>query len=62
MPFSYYLNLPYRLEIVPDIEDGGFVASYPELTGCLSQGETLEETVKNAKDAKKRMGHRMSRR
>lgn len=47
-----YLSLPYRLEIYPDPE-GGFVASYPDLPGCLTYGETLEEVVTNAEDAKK---------
>ena len=33
---AYYMNLPYRLELVPDTEEGGFVASYQELRGCLT--------------------------
>ena len=28
---DYYLSLPYRLEIVPDAEEGGFGARFPEL-------------------------------
>ena len=40
---DYYLKLPYRLEIVPDIYEGGYVASYPELPGCLTCAETIEE-------------------
>ena len=40
---DYYLNLPYRLEIVPDIYEGGYVASYPELPDCLTCAETIEE-------------------
>ncbi len=50
---SEYMKLPYRLEIIPDKAEGGFVASYPELTGCLTCGDTLDEAVANAKDAKK---------
>ena len=30
---EYYMGLPYRLEIVPDEAEGGYVASYPELRG-----------------------------
>ena len=26
-----YMKMPYRLEIVPDTEESGFVATYPEL-------------------------------
>ena len=44
-----YLSLPYRLEIYPDPESG-FVASYPDLLGCLTYGETLEEVATNAED------------
>lgn len=47
-----YLSLNYRMEIVADEEEGGFVASYPDLPGCLSCGETLEDAVKNIQDAK----------
>lgn len=35
---EYYMGLPYRLEIVPDEAEGGYVASYPELRGCLTTG------------------------
>ena len=48
-----YMSLPYRLEIVPDLEEGGFVARYPELPGCITVGETMEETAANALDAKR---------
>ena len=48
-----YLKLPYRLELIPDAAEGGYVASYPELPGCLTVGETVEQAVKNAEDAKR---------
>ena len=47
------MNLPYRLELVPDTEEGGFVALYPELRGCLTSGETAEAALKNAQDCKR---------
>ncbi|MDD5852056.1 type II toxin-antitoxin system HicB family antitoxin [Galactobacillus timonensis] len=50
---DYYLNLPYRLEIIPDPDEGGYVARYPDLPGCITVGETLESVVNNARDAKK---------
>ena len=49
---DYYLDLPYKLEIVPDKDEGGFAARYPELPGCITVGDTLESVVKNANDAK----------
>lgn len=48
---EYYLSLPYRLEIVPD-EEGGYVASYPELRGCVTIGETVGSAAANAENAK----------
>lgn len=48
-----YMAMPYRLELVPDTEEGGFVASYPELPGCITSGETMEAAVTNAMDAKR---------
>ena len=47
-----YMALPYRLEIVPDPDEGGFVVSYPELPGCITCAETIEKLIRNAEDAK----------
>lgn len=48
-----YMKLPYKLEIIPDTEESGYVASYPELPGCITCGETIASAVANADDAKK---------
>ncbi len=48
-----YMALPYRMEIVPDVEEGGFTAWYPDLPGCLTCAETLEGVIANAQDAKR---------
>lgn len=48
-----YLDLPYRIEVVPDTAEGGYVASYPELPGCITCGDTAEEAIANAIDAKR---------
>lgn len=48
-----YMELPYRLEIVEDKSEGGFVVSYPELPGCVSCGETVSQAIANAEDAKR---------
>lgn len=50
---EYYMKQPYKMEIVPDVEEGGFVASFPELPGCISCGNTMEEAIENIIDAKK---------
>ena len=48
-----YMRLPYRMEIIPDTVEGGFAVRFPELPGCLTCGDTLEEAVQNAADCKK---------
>lgn len=48
-----YMAMPYRMEIVEDSDEGGFVASYPDLPGCISCGETVEAEAANAQDAKR---------
>ena len=49
---EYYMGLPYRLEIIPDPDEGGYAVRYPDLPGCLSVGDTIDEALTNAKDAK----------
>ena len=48
-----YMSLPYKMEIEPDSDEGGFVVSFPELPGCISSGGDIQEAVSNAKDAQK---------
>ena len=37
--------------ILHQAEEGGYWADVPALTGCFSQGETVEETIQNIKQA-----------
>jgi len=37
--------------LIHKAEEGGFWAEVPALPGCFSQGETVEETITNTKDA-----------
>jgi len=48
-----YMEMSYRMEIVEDKNEGGFVVSYPDLPGCITCGETVESAVANALDAKR---------
>lgn len=48
-----YIKLPYRMEIVEDMDEGGYVISFPDLPGCLTCAETPEEALAAAKDAKR---------
>lgn len=46
-------KLEYTVIVEPlHTEDGGgFVAAVPDLPGCMSDGETLEEALLNVQDA-----------
>ena len=48
-----YMAMSYRMEIVEDKDEGGYVVSYPDLPGCVTCGGTVEAAVANALDAKK---------
>jgi predicted RNase H-like HicB family nuclease len=48
-----YMKLPYKVEVIPDLDEGGYVASYPELVGCITCGDTMESAVANLEDAKR---------
>lgn len=40
-----YMKLNYRLEFEPDEDEGGYVAYFPELPGCITMGDTIEEAA-----------------
>ncbi len=50
-PLEYYLNLQYPVTLYPDPEEG-YVAQIKDLPGCLTQGETLDETIANINEAR----------
>lgn len=47
------MKLPYRKEIVPDPEEGGYGISIPELPRCVSYGEMIEAAAANIEEAKR---------
>jgi predicted RNase H-like HicB family nuclease len=49
---DYYMSLPYKIELYPDVEEGGYAVACPELLGCLSCGETVEECMESIEEAK----------
>ena len=50
-PLEHYLDLQYPFVVHAD-PDGGYVIVYPDLPGCLSQAETLDEIPVMAEDAR----------
>jgi predicted RNase H-like HicB family nuclease len=41
----------YSVVFLPEPEAGGFSVLVPALPGCLTQGETIEEALANAREA-----------
>jgi antitoxin HicB len=48
-------EIEYRFTVRPLREDegGGWLVEYPDLPGCMSDGETIEEAITNGEDAKR---------
>jgi predicted RNase H-like HicB family nuclease len=46
-------NLEYPVIVSPLSEEdgGGFLATAPDLPGCMSDGETSQEAIENVQDA-----------
>ena len=42
-------EVTYTVHIEP-VEEGGFIAYFPALPGCHTQGDTFEEVIAMAKD------------
>lgn len=51
LSLEHYLSLQYPVTLYFDVE-GGYVAQIKDLPGCLTQGETLEETITNINEAR----------
>ena len=45
------LEYPIVVEPLPVEEGGGFLATVPDLSGCMSDGDTPEQAVSNVQDA-----------
>ena len=37
-----YMSMSYKMEIIEDQDEGGFVISYPDLPGCITCGDTKD--------------------
>lgn len=54
MNIKDYVNMPHKITIKlwEDEREKYWVAEIPELPGCMSDGETVKEAIKNVIDAK----------
>ena len=50
-PLEYYLALEYSFNAIAD-PDGGYVVVFPDLPGCMTQGDTLDEVRYMAEEAR----------
>ncbi len=50
---NYYMSLPYRVEVVEDKEEGGYALHCPELSGCMTCADTIEQGFRMIEDAKR---------
>ena len=48
-----YLKMNYRIEVVKDEIEDGYILSIPELKGCITTAETIEEGMIMIEDAKR---------
>ncbi len=48
---KYYAALPYEISVIPSAE-GGYVATIPDLPGCITQGDTRLDVLEMIEDAK----------
>jgi len=50
---EHYMSLNYKIEIIKDENEGTYVASYPQLKGCLSCAKDIATAVSMLEDAKR---------
>lgn len=46
-----FTDYPIEIRPLTDEEGGGFLATFPDLPGCMADGETPEEAVADARGA-----------
>lgn len=49
---EYYLCLPYRVEVYPEPDGSGYTAAIPDLPGCITCANTMDELAEMIDDAK----------
>jgi antitoxin HicB len=50
-----FIDYPFTVRPLTQDEGGGFLIEFPDLPGCISDGETPEEAVANGMDALRAM-------
>ncbi len=50
---DFYMSLPYRMEIIPDVDEGGYVVKFPELPGCITCCDSMSDIAEISADCKR---------
>ena len=50
---KHYMSLNYTIEVIKDEAEGGYVASYPQLKGCITCAKDIASAVEMLEDAKR---------
>jgi predicted RNase H-like HicB family nuclease len=45
------MSLRFDIDVIPEEDGKGYYVVVPALPGCFSQGRTVEEAMKNAKES-----------
>ncbi len=45
------MSFRFDIDVIPEEDGRGYYVVVPALPGCFSQGKTVEEAMKNAKEA-----------
>lgn len=45
------LGYPPNISILPEEEGGGYLIEFPDLPGCVSDGDTIDEAIANGRNA-----------
>jgi antitoxin HicB len=51
MKKTKFEEYPFDLRPLSKTEGGGWLITWPDLPGCMSDGETPEEAIENGRDA-----------
>ncbi len=46
-----FQKYPFDIALLPEGEGGGFVITFPDLPGCISDGETIEHAIAHGREA-----------
>ena len=49
---GYFVDLSYRIKIYPEEDGSGYTAMIPDLPGCMTCADTIEEILDMIQEAK----------